>query len=113
MQAPHRERFAEDPIEDGSEGYSEEKSAEVIENHMGEEVFEDAPEEIELKEDVVEGNVGAEVYDNAPEAVIVEAKIVQGCSRFGCRVPDGFSEVVLCVNPICKRMMHVECYKTM
>ena len=113
MQAPHRERFTEDPIEDGSEGYSEEKSAEVIENHMGEEVFEDAPEEIELKEDVVEVNVGVEVNNNAPEALLLEEKNVEGCSRFGCRVPDGFAEVVLCGNPLCDRRMHVECYKTM
>ena len=58
MQAPHYERFTEDKTEDGSEGYREDNSAEVLENHMGEEVFEDAPEETETRENVVEVNVG-------------------------------------------------------
>ena len=113
MQAPHYERFTEDPTEDGSEGYREDNSAEVLENHMGEEVFEDAPEETEAGDNVVEVNVGVELHDNAPEALILEEKNVEGCSRFGCRVPAGFAEVVLCGNPICNRRMHVECYKTM
>ena len=112
MQAPNYERLTEYHTEDGSEDYRENDQAGVIANHMGEEVFEDAPEEIKAGDDVVEVLMGLEHHNNAPEASFIEETNVEGCSRFGCRVPAGFVEVVQCGNPSCDRKMHVECYKT-
>lgn len=74
--------------------------------------MQDEVEEVAVPDPVLDN--GDDIFEDAPETKQhEEEQIVIACSRFGCRVPDGFAKVVQCSNLLCNRMMHVECCKTM
>ena len=88
---------AEDPIEDGPP---------TLEVHE-EEVVQDEVEEVAVPDPVVDN--GDYIFEDAPETKQQkEEQIVITCSRFGCRVPDNFAEVVQCLNTLYDRMMHIK-----
>ena len=68
---------------------------------------EEAVEEVTAK--AINRHNGEDIFEDAPDAIEVQEHLVRGCSRFGCRVTDAFAQVVLCAHPICNRIMHVEC----
>lgn len=87
MQAPNYEQLTEYHTEDGSEDYRENNPAGVIANHMGEEVFEDAPEETKAGDNVVEVLMGLEHHNNAPEASFLEEKTLKGVLGLAVECP--------------------------
>ena len=88
---------AEYPIEDGHP-YPEVHEEELVGGEIE-----------EVTAHAINRLLGGESFEDAPEPIEVQGHLVSGCSRFGCRVPGDFAEVVLCANPICNIMMGVEC----
>ena len=81
MQAPLSVPYlvgAEDPIEGGNP-YPEVNEEEFVEGEVE-----------EVTAHAINRNIGEDIFEDAPEPIEVQRHLL-GCSRFGCRVPGGFA----------------------